>query len=35
MIDLPHSMLPVALTGLAMVAAYELAENKEPRETWK
>lgn len=35
MIDLPHSLLPIALTGLAMAAVFELAQNKDPRETWK
>jgi hypothetical protein len=34
-IDLPHSLLPVALTGLGIAAAFELAEGKDPRETWK
>lgn len=35
MVDLPHSILPVALTGLGLAAAFELAENREPRETWR
>jgi hypothetical protein len=35
MTDLPHSLLPVALIGLAMGAAFELAECREPRETWR
>lgn len=35
MVDLPHSILPVALTGLGMAAAFELAERRDPRETWR
>jgi hypothetical protein len=34
-IDFPHSITPLALTGLGIAAAFELAERREPRETWR
>lgn len=35
MLDLPHTIVPVVLTGLGIGAAYELAEQREPREAWR
>lgn len=33
--DFPHSIIPVALTGLGVAAAFQLAGQRDPRETWK
>lgn len=35
MLDFPHLITPVALTGLGMAAAFELATRHDPRETWR
>ena len=35
MIDFPHLITPVALTGLGVAAAFELANRRDPRETWR
>lgn len=35
MMDFPHLITPVALTGLGMAGAFQLAERRDPRETWK
>jgi hypothetical protein len=35
MIDFPHLIMPVALTGLGIAAAFELADRHDPRETWR
>lgn len=34
-VDFPHSITPVALTGLGLAAAFQLAQRHDPRETWK
>jgi hypothetical protein len=34
-VDFPHSITPVALTGLGLAAAFQLAQQRDPRETWK
>lgn len=34
-LDFPHLVTPVALVGLGMAAAFELAERRDPRETWR
>lgn len=33
--DFPHTITPVALTGLGLGAAFELAQRRDPREAWK
>jgi len=35
MMDFPHLITPVALTGLGVAAAFQLAERRDPRDTWK
>ena len=35
MLDFPHLITPVALTGLGVAAAFELADRHDPRETWR
>ena len=35
MLDFPHLITPVALTGLGIAAAFELATRHEPRDTWR
>jgi len=35
MIDFPHLITPVALTGLGIAAAFELAGRHDPRGTWR
>lgn len=35
MLDLPHSVTPIALTGLGIGAFFELAVQRDPRETWR
>jgi hypothetical protein len=35
MMDFPHLITPVALTGLGVAAAFELARRRDPRETWR
>lgn len=35
MLDFPHLVTPVALTGLGVAAAFELAERHDTRETWR
>ena len=34
-VDFPHSITPVALTGLGVAAAFQLAQKRDPRETWR
>ncbi len=34
-LDFPHSITPVALTGLGVAAVFELADRRDPRETWR
>jgi len=33
--DFPHTITPIGLTGLGMAAAFQLANRRDPRETWK
>jgi hypothetical protein len=35
MMDFPHLITPVALTGLGIAAAFELGNRHDPRETWR
>ncbi len=34
-VDFPHSITPVALTGLGVGAAFQLGQKRDPRETWR
>jgi len=35
LVDFPHLITPVALTGLGIAAAFQLADWRDPRDTWK